>query len=193
MVDISSQDPDNEDLVNTLIKAAREGEPGRVVELLDRLIQPEGWHRLRELVWERDGPYCQVCGLKIPKAVYDCGHIVDRMAGGLDELDNLVVMDWYCNQRKPIHETKEAYEAWLKSGYWVTDWLSRLSDYMDQLRETLTKYAPELIETPREQLAIAASKEFRYGQLDSLGIAPDRDEWNRILENDEFPEWKEHN
>ncbi len=73
------------------------------------------WPALRLRVWIRDEGICQVCGDAIPWKHYQCGHIVDRMCGGPDTDENLVVMCVTCNQTKPPHDTREQYEAWLAS------------------------------------------------------------------------------
>lgn len=72
-----------------------------------------GWAQTRRMIWERDGGICQVCLLPVPfDAYYHCGHIVDRRIGGPDSPDNLVVMCHRCNVSKPVHQTREDYEAW---------------------------------------------------------------------------------
>jgi len=76
------------------------------------------WKKLRKLVWERDCGICQVCGAKIKPSTYHCGHIVDRCIGGPDEPGNLLVMCEFCNQVKPIHETREEFDDWMRGGYW---------------------------------------------------------------------------
>ena len=43
---------------------------------------------------------------------------MDRVAGGSDRDDNLVLMCAACNRWKPVHDTRAAYDAWLASGYW---------------------------------------------------------------------------
>ncbi len=78
------------------------------------------WEKKRAMVWKRDGGICQVCQRKLEPAEYECGHIVDRVCGGLDEIENLVVMCWRCNHLKDPHETREQYNAWIAGGFWRT-------------------------------------------------------------------------
>lgn len=77
---------------------------------------PLRWEALRTLVWERDNGICQVCLEKILWEDYECGHIIDRCVGGPDHLSNLVVMCVLCNRMKPVHETREDYATWVRSG-----------------------------------------------------------------------------
>ena len=63
-------------------------ELARLERLMARPAKPN-WKKLREQVWLRDEGTCLVCKKKIDKEFYDCGHIVDRCAGGKDELENL--------------------------------------------------------------------------------------------------------
>lgn len=77
------------------------------------LFWMSNWDRLKRAVFERDGFVCQVCGIDEATVCYHAGHIVDRVANGLDTLDNVVVMCEQCNMTKPVHETREEYDAWL--------------------------------------------------------------------------------
>jgi 5-methylcytosine-specific restriction endonuclease McrA len=88
--------------------------------------QELSWRKTRELVWKRDGNRCQVCRKEIPKKHYHCGHIIDRVAGGDDSPDNLVVMCDMCNIYKPVHDTLEEYDDWVRSGHWVGEALEKL-------------------------------------------------------------------
>ena len=54
-----------------------------------------------------------MCGVDLRMSVYECGHKVDRCAGGKDELDNLDAMCIICNRTKPVHETLDQYREWL--------------------------------------------------------------------------------
>ena len=80
----------------------------------------KSWDVKRQLVWKRDGGICQLCKRTLKLSEYECGHIVDKMCGGSDELDNLVVMCWACNHLKGQHETREEYEKWVESGFWAS-------------------------------------------------------------------------
>jgi hypothetical protein len=86
-----------------------------------RRATEQGWGALRGRVWKRDGGQCHVCGRHISHDRYECGHIVDRVAGGCDRLSNLVVMCTFCNQVKPVHDTRAEYVAWVESGAWMAE------------------------------------------------------------------------
>ncbi len=71
------------------------------------------WSTTRRLVYIRDGGICDICKEKLDWDEYECGHIVDRVCGGSNRLENLVVMCGLCNRKiKIMHETKEEYCAW---------------------------------------------------------------------------------
>lgn len=75
------------------------------------------WAKLRKAVFARDGGICKVCGREVVWGKnYECGHIVDRCAGGKDEMENLVSQCYICNRTKPVHDTREEYEAWVAEG-----------------------------------------------------------------------------
>lgn len=84
------------------------------------------WHKARRLVWERDGAKCRVCGRYLTQEQYECGHIIDRVCGGSDQLHNLVVMCRICNQLKPLTPTREEYTAWALAGGGVGELLRGL-------------------------------------------------------------------
>jgi hypothetical protein len=77
---------------------------------------PLTWDQTRQLIWERDGGVCQVCGDAITWQEYECGHIIDRCVGGSDRLSNLVCMCIVCNRLKPLTETRAEYMAWARQG-----------------------------------------------------------------------------
>ena len=81
----------------------------------------ESWDNIRLRILSRDGPRCQVCQEEVSPEHSECGHIVDRVCGGTDLDDNLLVMCNVCNRAKPLHETRDEFDAWVKAGYWVTD------------------------------------------------------------------------
>lgn len=56
---------------------------------------------------------------------WECGHIIDRVAGGPDHINNLVVMCITCNRLKPVTETRDEYLAWASKG----------DPYLEMLRE----------------------------------------------------------
>lgn len=55
---------------------------------------------IRFEVFKRDGFTCQYCGRKPPDVVLEADHIVPRIAGGTDDLENLVTACWDCNRGK---------------------------------------------------------------------------------------------
>jgi hypothetical protein len=164
-------------------------------ELADLIIhlqdnKPLGWNKLRELVWERDGHTCRVCGLDMRniKAWYDCGHIIDRLRGGPDELDNLVTMCVYCNQNKPLHDTREDYEQWLRAGYWRTEVISELKAFLNENKKLMKEFAPNLVASDANIL-----KALRLYQLTQLHRMTGRPSNLKTGWLDEFYcEWKEH-
>ncbi len=83
----------------------------------DNEFLPRSWPSIRRLIWRRDNGTCQVCNREVSD-YFECGHIVDRVAGGSDLPSNLVTMCYLCNRLKPIHETREQYVAWLEAGDW---------------------------------------------------------------------------
>lgn len=85
---------------------------------------PDTWPKIRAAVYERDHGQCHVCCAFIPYEAYECGHIVDRVAGGSDHPANLVTMCVVCNRLKPVHDTRHDYEQWVFSGAWQADMLA---------------------------------------------------------------------
>lgn len=72
-----------------------------------------GWRTLRWLVYERDRGVCFVCDRPVPFEAFELGHLQDRMMGGSDRPDNVVVMCYGSNHaRKPLHETADAARQW---------------------------------------------------------------------------------
>lgn len=94
-------------------------------ETLAKRQTTQSWSTIRRRIFKRDKGICQVCGLDCSE-YWECGHIIDRMAGGTDLDDNLVVMCYYCNRLKPIHETKEEYDEWAAKGGPVTETINDL-------------------------------------------------------------------
>lgn len=94
-----------------------------VIENAEKALRPKrasqttiSWNKTRSLVYDRDGGVCDICQDKIEYEVYHAGHIIDRVCGGTDRLENLVCMCSLCNiVFKPLHETKEEYEEWKKT------------------------------------------------------------------------------
>lgn len=60
------------------------------------------WRRIRELVIERDGGSCQICG-RLGRQV---AHIRDRRLGGSDDPSNLRLLCDSCHSRETALETK---------------------------------------------------------------------------------------
>lgn len=77
----------------------------------------ESWSIIRSRVFARDRGVCLVCGLPILSDDWECGHIIDRCVGGTDRDANLVAMHTMCNRIKPLHETRDAYFAWVSTWY----------------------------------------------------------------------------
>jgi 5-methylcytosine-specific restriction endonuclease McrA len=72
------------------------------------------WRSLRREIYARDGGRCRACGLRVGR-VWDAGHLVDRIVGGQDSLDNLVLMCQSCNRvKKPITRTRTEALEWLE-------------------------------------------------------------------------------
>lgn len=72
--------------------------------------------KFAEPIHNRDKGICWVCDRFISLEEMHVGHIVDRCAGGLDELDNLAPMCPECNViHKPVHETREKAEEWRRA------------------------------------------------------------------------------
>ncbi len=82
------------------------------------VLKPPPWNTLRKRVYERDGGVCYVCNEVVPWERYECGHMVDRSIGGPDCLENLVCMCGRCNAFKPLHDTREEFNAWVEAGGW---------------------------------------------------------------------------
>ena len=53
----------------------------------------------------RDGPYCKLCGIYLPKSKRTIDHIIPRCEGGSDELSNLRLACYPCNHGRH-HLTK---------------------------------------------------------------------------------------
>lgn len=84
------------------------------------------WARLRRDVYARDKGRCRVCLARVGR-VWDAGHLVDRIVGGTDDLDNLVLMCARCNRTlKPITRSRAEALAWLEDAHGEamgkTDW-----------------------------------------------------------------------
>lgn len=81
---------------------------------MDQRGTTESWDKITVRIWERDKGVCQVCLEPLIWEHYNCGHIVDRVFGGSDLDDNLVVMCNLCNQIiKPLHKTRAEYDSWI--------------------------------------------------------------------------------
>lgn len=91
------------------------------------------WERLRELVYERDHGICWVCREPVPERHYELGHIVDRVMGGADAPENVVVMCVLCNRAyKDCHATfEEALE-------WRNKWRNPMDKYIKAYVSTMT-------------------------------------------------------
>ena len=59
---------------------------------------PDGWQDIKAAVYRRDGRECQYCGAN--DGPFHVDHVIPRIKGGKDELDNLVVACASCNLSK---------------------------------------------------------------------------------------------
>lgn len=98
------------------------------------------WDKMRQLIYERDNGVCWACGDHVPWELYDLGHIVDRVCGGLDVPENLAVMCRACNQFKPLHETREEAERWRREDK------GKKGVYEAAVRHALSALPPEVLE-----------------------------------------------
>lgn len=55
---------------------------------------------LRDLLWERDGGACGICHRSVERSAMHIDHIVSKLAGGLDRVENLQPAHMTCNIRK---------------------------------------------------------------------------------------------
>ena len=111
--------------------ATREERHDAAVEVLRTPGLP--FRKLAPLIKDRDYGCCQVCGENLAERSYECGHLVDRVAGGADVPDNLVAMCAFCNRMKPVHDTLDAAWEWVNSGGVITSLFSALADQPDLL------------------------------------------------------------
>lgn len=61
-------------------------------------IFPQDWQEIKALVYRRDGRLCQYCGSA--EGPFHVDHVIPRIKGGPDTIDNLVVACAPCNARK---------------------------------------------------------------------------------------------
>lgn len=59
---------------------------------------------LKSMIWERDGHICRLCFLPISLDDVHLDHIIPRMRGGLDMIDNLQSSHRACNSAKRDRE-----------------------------------------------------------------------------------------
>ena len=70
----------------------------------------KGWERLRAAVFVRDGYICRDCGVLCREKPADemlwpnCDHIVPKVQGGLDDMDNLQTLCGSCHSKKTMKE-----------------------------------------------------------------------------------------
>ena len=120
----------------------------RLNALTEGDAQPN-WRTLKRLVYERDDGICWVCGQWVPPAFYELGHLVDRVAGGPDTADNVVVMCIRCNRVvKPVFDTLEEAIAWK-----ATD---PFKAFLDEVLSDFT----EIIEKANKEEATGWSKDY---------------------------------
>lgn len=63
-----------------------------------RRLPVEGWQKLRDVVFRRDGFKCRYCGEA--NTLLECDHVVPVSRGGSNELENLVTACKPCNRSK---------------------------------------------------------------------------------------------
>ena len=90
--------------------------------------------------------YCYYCECEIPTKDRTADHIIPRIKGGDDTMDNLLIACKHCNSSKGSLDLFEWY--FTKLGYWPNIWL--IVHYMKQIY----MYSKEngLLEKSREQL-----------------------------------------
>jgi 5-methylcytosine-specific restriction endonuclease McrA len=72
------------------------------------------WYLMKNIIYDRDRETCWVCRNHVSLDDYELGHLHDRVCGGTDTPDNLVVMCRRCNRaRKPLHESIGDALEWL--------------------------------------------------------------------------------
>lgn len=109
-----------------MVRAAVQRAQIDISKAVNRGTVNDQWRATRANVYERDGARCHVCGTDVVWDNYECGHIVDRVAGGTDRPSNLVCMCIRCNRLKPVHDTRDAYIAWVDGGGWLAELLAKL-------------------------------------------------------------------
>ncbi len=64
--------------------------------------QQHEWESLKNAVRERDLPICSYCGINVEETAspVDIDHVIAKIKGGLDRLDNLVLSCSSCNRSK---------------------------------------------------------------------------------------------
>lgn len=66
------------------------------------------WDKLRKAVLIRDRHLCQVClKLGVMTEAKQVDHILNKAAGGTDDMHNLQSICWPCHKRKTAQESKE--------------------------------------------------------------------------------------
>lgn len=133
------------------------------------------WGTLRRLVYERDRGVCFVCDRAVAFEYFELGHLQDRMMGGSDHPDNVVVMCYTCNHLyKPLHETGHDAREWaaicraefrrqrsVAAPMSETEFLAHWSGLAKSEREALVDQAlgwPDQVEEARRELRAALAE-----------------------------------
>lgn len=104
-----------------------EKEARRAGEALAKRGTEESWDKIRRFIYDRDKGICYVCKTFVEWKHYECGHIVDRVCGGSDLPENLVVMCNVCNRNyKPLHATRKEFDEWMAKGGWKYEFIKSL-------------------------------------------------------------------
>lgn len=84
--------------------------------------------KLRFSVFHRDGFTCQYCGKRPPEVILEADHIVPRVEGGKDQLENLVTACFDCNRGKSDTSLRKTPEQ-------VKINIANIKEKAEQLRE----------------------------------------------------------
>jgi hypothetical protein len=72
---------------------------------------------LRDLLWERDGGLCGICGQPVDRQAMEIDHITPRWRGGPDRIENLRPAHRVCNRTHPdAHRRGPDHPNWKGGG-----------------------------------------------------------------------------
>src|SRR5258706_12492982 len=105
----------------------------------------DSWDTIRRFVYKRDECICFIC--KHYTINPNCGHITDRLSGGLDTYDNLVCKCQFCNTViKPQHKTKEEFFEWCAIEWIGNNMSSYIKECFSDREQIIASYFPKCIE-----------------------------------------------